>query len=244
MHTVRAANAGLSAPPCTCVCTAPHNPSQMNTSVATSLPERLRLETRDLHAAAERSGAMAALLHGALELPRYRALLRNLLVIYVAMELALDACQTQPQVAPLRMPPLFRSTALQQDLHALREPADEAQAPALAATTEYAQRLARLGSVASPALAAHAYVRYLGDLHGGQALKRVVARSYALANGATQFYEFGSDVDVAEHRRVFRQALAALPATGEEADLIVAEARWAFEQHRLMFEQLMQPAPV
>jgi heme oxygenase (biliverdin-producing, ferredoxin) len=216
----------------------------MNTSLATPLPERLRLETRDLHAAAERSGAMAALLHGALELPRYRALLRNLLVIYVAMELALDACQSQPQVAPLRMPALFRSTALQQDLHALSEPAGEAQTPVLAATEAYAQRLAQLASEASPALAAHAYVRYLGDLHGGQALKRVVARSYALDDAATQFYEFGSEADVAEHRRVFRQALAALPATGEQADLIVAEARWAFEQHRLMFEQLMHSALV
>jgi heme oxygenase (biliverdin-producing, ferredoxin) len=214
------------------------------TALLTPLPERLRLETRDLHAAAERSGAMGALLHGALDLPRYRALLRNLLVIYVAMELALDACQAQPHVAPLRMPALFRSAALQQDLRALSEPTGETQAPVLAATTAYAQRLAHLASTGSPALAAHAYVRYLGDLHGGQALKRVVARSYALDDAATQFYEFGTEADVAEHRRVFRQALAALPATGEEADLIVAEARWAFEQHRLMFEQLMLPTPV
>jgi heme oxygenase (biliverdin-producing, ferredoxin) len=126
----------------------------------------------------------------------------------------------------------------------LREPATEAQAPALAATRAYAQRLAQLAGAGSPALAAHAYVRYLGDLHGGQALKRVVARTYAMADGATQFYEFGSEAAVAEHRRRFRQALATLPAHGAQADLIVAEARWAFEQHRLMFEQLMQPVLV
>jgi heme oxygenase (biliverdin-producing, ferredoxin) len=204
-----------------------------------ALPERLRLETRDLHAAAERSGAMGALLHGALDLPRYRALLRNLLVIYVALELALDACQASPQVAPLRMPALYRATALQQHLHALGEPTASAPTQTADAAAGCAQRLAALAQTDSPALAAHAYVRYLGDLHGGQALKRVVARAYALGESGTQFYEFGSGADILAHRQSFRAALLALPATPEQSDLIVAEARWAFEQHRLLFEQLM-----
>jgi heme oxygenase (biliverdin-producing, ferredoxin) len=209
-------------------------------ALAASLPERLRLETRDLHAAAERSGAMGALLRGALDLPRYRALLRNLLVIYVALELALDAAQANPQVAPLRMPTLYRTAALQQDLHTLGEPQAAALALAEEAALAYAQRLANLAQNKSPALAAHAYVRYLGDLYGGQALKRVVARAYALGDAGTQFYEFGSDAQVLAHRQNFRAALSDLPTTAVQNDLIVAEARWAFEQHRRLFEQLMQ----
>jgi heme oxygenase (biliverdin-producing, ferredoxin) len=218
--------------------TAPNPAHDQATQVP--LPERLRLETRDLHAAAERSGAMAALLRGRLELPRYRALLRNLLVIYVALELALDACQASPQVAPMRMPGLYRANALQQDLVALGEPAADAALLAEDAAAAYAQRLAQLAQSGSPALVAHAYVRYLGDLHGGQALKRVVASAYALGEQGTGFYEFGSDEEVLQQRQALRAALAALPTNRDEADLIVAEARWAFEQHRLLFEQLMQ----
>ena len=50
---------------------------------------------------------------------------------------------------------------------------------------------------------------------------------------------FGDAAAVQAQRLVFREALAAVPATPAEADLIVAEARWAFEQHQRLFEQLM-----
>ena len=41
-------------------------------------------------------------------------------------------------------------------------------------------------------LAAHAYVRYLGDLAGGQALGRIARQAYALPDGAgTRFFDFG-----------------------------------------------------
>ena len=202
------------------------------------LADRLRLETRDLHAAAERAGAMAALLRGQLALPRYCALLCNLLAIYVALECALDARQTDPHVAPVHLPQLYRSAALASDLAVLRvrgvaEPALED------AAATYAQRLAQLAQAGSPALVAHAYVRYLGDLYGGQTLKRVVTKAYGLGADSTQFYEFGDAAAVQAQRLAFREALAAVPATSADADLIVAEARWAFEQHQRLFEQLM-----
>ena len=56
-------------------------------------------------------------------------------------------------------------------------------------------------SAASPALSrdepallvSHAYVRYLGDLNGGQVLQRVVTGNAGLGSGiGTRFYEFGS----------------------------------------------------
>jgi heme oxygenase len=200
------------------------------------LPERLRLETRDLHAAAERSGVMGDLLHGRLGLASYRAMLRNLHTIYDALEAALDARQADPQVAPLRMPELYRTAALASDLDALDAGGDETAVEDAAAA--YAGRLAQMARAGSPALVAHAYVRYLGDLHGGQALKRVVARTYGLGAEGTSFYEFGDDAEVLVHRAAFRAALAALPVSAADADLIVAEARWAFAQHQQLFEQL------
>ena len=217
---------------------AAHHAQQRTDLSSPLLADRLRLETRDLHAAAERAGAMAELLRGQLALPRYRALLCNLLAIYVALECALDARQTDPHVAPVHLPQLFRAAALASDLAVLRVQA-EPQPVLKDAAAAYALRLAQLAKTGSPALVAHAYVRYLGDLYGGQTLKRVVTKAYGLGEDSTQFYEFGDAAAVQAQRLAFRAALAAVPATPVEADLIVAEARWAFEQHQRLFEQLM-----
>jgi heme oxygenase len=210
--------------------------------LAALLAERLRLETRDLHAAAERSGVMGALLRGQLALPGYRAMLCNLLAIYLALEMALEARRADPLLAPLRLRELYRAQSLAHDLAALAAlgaPAGE-EAGVEPAALDYSQRLAGLAATASPALVAHAYVRYLGDLYGGQTLGRVVARAYRLGPEATRFYAFGGEAQVLSRQQAFRAALAALPATPAEADLIVAEARWGFEQHCRLFEQLAQ----
>ena len=61
--------------------------------MSTALPERLKLETRLLHGAAERSGAMAALLAGRLPRAGYVAMLRNLQALYTALEAALQAAR-------------------------------------------------------------------------------------------------------------------------------------------------------
>jgi heme oxygenase len=208
--------------------------------LTSALPERLRLETRDLHAAAERSGVMGALLQGRLPLVSYRALLVNLHTIYAALERALEAHRHDPQAGPLRMPPLYRSAALASDLNSLRPPAQTREAPVEEAAASYAQRLA---GGAPATLVAHAYVRYLGDLHGGQVLKRLVARAYGLADHGLRFYDFGSDEQVAALRQAFRAALAAVPVTPAQADACVAEARWAFVQHQRLFEQLLLRHP-
>lgn len=221
---------------------------------AVTLPERLRLETRELHAAAERSGVMGQLLRGRLPLPQYRALLANLLALYRALETALQACRADPRVAPVHLPQLFRAPALACDLAALSAvprnatataPAGPSSPPVIEdAALAYARRLAQLAQAGSPALVAHAYVRYLGDLYGGQALKRVVTRAYGVGDEGTRFYGFGTEAEVQAQRNAFRAALAAVPATPDEADLIVAEARWAFEQHRRLFEELAaRPVP-
>ena len=191
-----------------------------------TLADRLRRDTRALHQQAERSGAMAALLRGTLERARYTLLLRNLHAIYTALEAAFDV-----QPAALR-----RADALAQDLDALHGAQWRTQLPLAAATQAYAQRLQ---CTPPPPLLAHAYVRYLGDLHGGQVLQRRVAATLGVV--ATRFYDFGDSARVQALITQLRSALAALPATGAAADAIVAEACWSFAQHIRLFEEL-QPA--
>lgn len=205
----------------------------------TGLPERLKRETRDLHAEAERSGVMHDLLRGRLGVGAYCALLRNLHAIYSALEAALDQAVAEPGLRHLQDPSLRRSASLAQDLdhlHAGRWQDDFALEPATAA---YIERLRSLAIDAPRRLAAHAYVRYLGDLHGGQVLQKVVMQRFGLAGGdGTRFYEFGPPTEVERLRQDFRAGLARVPASAAHAEEIVAEARWAFGMHKTLFVEL------
>ena len=111
--------------------------------VATSaaLPERLRLETRTLHAATERSGAMAALLAGRLPRAGYVAMLRNLHALYVALESALLAHAGAVAVAALQAGSLGRAAPLADDLATLHGPAWADELPVTAAALHYVARL-------------------------------------------------------------------------------------------------------
>lgn len=58
----------------------------------------------------------------------------------------------------------------------------------------YVQRIQELGDSSDPApLLAHSYVRYLGDLSGGQTVRYVVAKAYDLdetAGSGISYYAF------------------------------------------------------
>lgn len=198
------------------------------------LPERLRLATRQLHTEAERSGAMAALVQGRLPHAGYQRLLAELHRLYGALEAALDANAAQPWLAGVWAGPLRRTAALARDLGPAA--AATTSAPACDATAAYVQRVRQLGDAGDPALLAHVYTRYLGDLHGGQILHALVHRRYP--GQTTSFYDFGGAEAVAALRHALRDALAAAPLTAPEADRVVAEACWSFEQHRRLFEAL------
>jgi heme oxygenase len=214
----------------------PPKPLSPRTAALTpDLPRRLREGTHDLHTRAERSGAMAALLAGRLPRARYAALLRSLHLVYAALEQGLEAHAGAPWLRGLDRVALRRSEALEADLAALCAPAEPAvQAPAPA--HEYAARLQALAGDTPLLLLAHVYTRYLGDLHGGQILQRLVARQYP--GSGTRFYDFGPDARVQALRQGLRGALAAAPLQPGDADRLVAEARWSFEQHVRLFEAL------
>jgi heme oxygenase len=214
-----------------------------NRHVITSLAQRLRTETRDLHTEVERSPLMHALLRGELKLGAYCMLLRNFHAIYVALEAALTRHATEASLVPLCIPALFRSDALARDLSDLYGAAWERTIVLQPATGMYVAQLKHLQETDPALLLAHAYVRYLGDLSGGQLLKRIVAKNLGLAAGSgtgtgTAFYDFG-DADTTQGLiRQFRAGLENIPVDQTRIDAIVAEAKRAFELHRSLFQQL------
>jgi heme oxygenase len=209
--------------------TAPHIP----------LVERLKSGTAAMHRRVERSAFMSRLLHGEIERESYIGLLHNLRAVYGALEAALLRQSADPAVAPLVLPELFRCRALDLDIQVLAGAQVGFKPPLLPATLHYVQRLNELAITAPALLAAHAYVRYLGDLNGGQALRRIVARGLCLQGGTgTMFYDFGDDAGVRQLIGRFRHGLGAVEARAPDLEAIVAEAVSAFEQHEAIFEQL------
>ncbi len=176
---------------------------------------------------------MVRLLRGRMSRAAYATLLHNLRAIYAALEPALVRHKSHPALVGLDLPALARSTALEQDLATL---GGATGAPVAASTVRYVERLAGLDSGRPELLLAHAYVRYLGDLSGGQLLSGIVARSPELAGVGTAFYDFGDAATANALADGFRAGLVAAEVDAEDA--VVEEAKRAFEWHRELFDEL------
>jgi heme oxygenase len=200
-----------------------------------TLSTQLRQGSQDLHKVAERSGLMADLLRGRLARSDYTLMLLNLQAIYLALEQGL----AQASVAlKMEFAPLFRAEAIARDL-AFLTPAPHMQL--CPATRAYVQRLAFLSASGSPLLLAHAYVRYLGDLHGGQMLRRCVSRVLkSERHEGLSFYDFGTPERVAQLIADFRTGLDAMTYEPELADALMHEVRLGYSMHIDLFAQLHQ----
>ena len=206
--------------------------------MAVELAARLKAETHTLHRQVERSTFMAELLGGRLGKAAYVLMLRNLEPIYFELEAGLLRHAANAQVRPVFHPPLFRLQALHRDLGRLHGEFWGDELELVNGCTAYVARLRHLIEFEPELLAAHAYVRYLGDLSGGQMVANIVARSLGLrgnegGNWGTDFYDFGGTDEVLRLSQAFRSGLAVLTAEG-----IVAEAKLAFEMHGRLFVDL------
>ena len=203
-----------------------------------SLASRLRQETRQNHVEAERSGIMRRLLTRTLDLGTYVALLRNLLPIYEALEEEMVRHQADQVVAPFHHPGLARAKALEADLQQLGGP-DWRSLPVIPEALAYVDQIHGAARKDPALLVAHGYVRYLGDLSGGQILQKIVAETFELVAGSgVGFYEFPDlgDLDAFKHR--YRAALDALSPSPALADSIVREAIGGFEANTRLFAGL------
>lgn len=151
----------------------------------------LREATREEHTAAETRGFITRLMGGELEEGDYWRLMAQYLPVYQALEEAIDAAAAQDELAAaFHDPRLARVGAIRRDL-AARFGQDAEIDPPLPITAQYARRI-REAEV--PQLLAHHYLRYLGDLSGGQAIGALVARHYGVPREQLAMWDF-SDID-------------------------------------------------
>jgi len=208
-----------------------------------TLSKRLRDETQDLHTIAERSGIMRPLLRGTLVASEYALLLRNLFDIYGALEGGMSAHARHPSLTPFANPGLRRASRLRRDLEAIAG-SDWPALEVTATTRRYVERLVELADRDPQLLLAHAYVRYLGDLSGGQHIARIVRRLLAPRfDTAVEFYDFPDLGDLDAFKGTVRQALDSLPLSDDVVAEMVGEARRGFAMHATLFTELADSLP-
>lgn len=206
----------------------------MTSTAPQPLSTAIRDATASAHEQAENSAFMSRLLAGELSAEAYTALTGQLLLIYRALEAAVAAHRSEPELAPLADPRLEGRARLAADWDALTGGAEAPQP--LPATRAYVDRLAGLDAVG---LAAHHYTRYLGDLSGGQIVATWVGRHYRIDAGRS-FYDFSDLGKLKPYKDNYRAALDALPLSPSQRESLLAEAQFAFASNRAVFEDLGQ----
>jgi heme oxygenase (biliverdin-producing, ferredoxin) len=212
-------------------------PQEMN-QPHTPLSHRLRSETKEAHTTAERSGIMREVLRGTVSRDAYRALLVNLRALYNALETQVDANRHHEALSGVNWDALKRTAALDHDIIAFSGHAPSTL-PLEPSTHVYVQHLALLGAQSPPLLFPHAYLRYLGDLYGGQIMKRILSETFPeYAHHGFAFYTFDALGDADTFKASFRGAIDLLPAHNTDPDQMVAEAQRGYELHAAIFTEL------
>jgi heme oxygenase len=203
----------------------------------------LREATAAAHGDAERHAFVRQLFGSAPSRSAYARYLAGLVEIYAALEDALAA--RREEAGFLADDRLGRREAISSDLRELEASLGLTAVPAPAAATAYA---ARIRDVAHdlPRLAAHAYVRYLGDLAGGQMMGKKVQAAFGEAPSGEAFdvsrmYRFEGFSSVRDASGQVRAELARLGAEGAARDAMVEEAVRGFALTTTVFAEIMQP---
>lgn len=204
--------------------------------MCSDLANQLREGTKHSHTLAENTAYMKCFLKGIVEKEPFRKLLGNLYFVYSTLEEELLRHRNHPVIGLIYFPELNRIANLEQDLaYYYGENWQEQISPSEAGKI-YVARIKEVANSNPALLVAHAYVRYMGDLSGGQALKNIVRSALSLPEDhGTKFYEFDAFSSV-EARKTFkmtyRDTLNSLPVDNDLAEKIVAEANQAFSLNR------------
>lgn len=179
------------------------------------MSNNLKELTRAHHDNAERTEFADLLLSGEISPKLYQEYLHAQLQNYRALEGSVSV--------PMELEPIFRSTAIEEDLQEIEALYDlEEIEEDLQSTREYVKHIHNLSEDANnDGLIAHLYVRHFGDAHGGQIIKRNVP-------GSGLMYEF-------EDRRELITLTRTLLHDGMEE-----EAKNCFEYAERLFHELIE----
>lgn len=163
--------------------------------------------------------------------------------IYKALEEEIERNKENPVYAPLYFPEeLHRGTALEQDLAFWYGPRWQEVIPYTPAMRRYVQRLQEVGRTEPELLVAHAYTRYLGDLSGGQVLKKIAQKALELPSSGEglAFFTFPNIDSATKFKQLYRARMNSLEMTPKVRQRVIEEAKTAFLLNIQLFEELQE----
>ncbi|MFC5679552.1 heme oxygenase (biliverdin-producing) [Aeromicrobium endophyticum] len=198
-----------------------------------SLSALLRSGSQAEHTAAEGSTFMSELLAGRIDAAGYAHFLGLLRRVYEALEGTAAELAADPLASAVIDPAIERLAAIDADLdHWGRVTVDS---PAADAYVARIRESASWGGL----FVAHHYTRYLGDLSGGQAIGRIIAREFGLVDGVgTAFYAFEHVPKPKLYKDAYRARLDALPLDHAERERVLDEVKTVFSLNGGLFAEM------
>nr|YP_010726478.1 heme oxygenase [Hypnea spinella]WDY84953.1 heme oxygenase [Hypnea spinella] len=207
--------------------------------MSTNLAQKLRTGTTKSHSMAENVSFVKSFLGGVVDKKSYRKLVANLYFVYVAIEEEMEKNKEHYAVSSIYFPQLYRQSSLCKDLCYYYGSDWQKMIQPSQATKNYVNRIHEIGKVQPELLIAHAYTRYMGDLSGGQILKKIAKSAMGLSNGnGTEFYDFHDIKDESLFKKQYRDALDNVPISKNQVSQIIAEANIAFNLNMEVFQEL------
>ncbi|MFD4788469.1 heme oxygenase (biliverdin-producing) [Streptomyces sp. NPDC058459] len=200
----------------------------------------IRTAGQDRHTEAEQAPFMSGLLGGRFGVDAFTRYTGQLLFVYRALEESAGPLEGDPVAGPFLRPELRRVAELERDLRHLSGAHWRDRVTPLPATERYAARIREVAHTWPAGYVAHHYTRYLGDLSGGQVIRRTAERTWGLENkgDGVRFYVFEGIDNPAAFKRRYRERLDALPLDELEKRRVVEECRSAFALNNAVFTDL------
>ncbi|XP_019734824.1 heme oxygenase 2 [Hippocampus comes] len=205
------------------------------------LSEMLAAGTKDVHEKAENTQFVKDFLRGRIRRELFKLGAVALYYTYTAMEEEIEINKDHPHFAPLYFPSeLHRHEALARDLEYFYGPEWKREISCSPATQRYVDRIHQVGQEYPALLVAHAYTRYMGDLSGGQVLKKVAQRALKLppTGEGVEFYQFDAIDSAKAFKQLYRSRMNELELDAETKSSLVDEAVKAFQFNMEVFEEL------
>ncbi|XP_074082895.1 heme oxygenase 1 [Macrotis lagotis] len=212
-------------------------------SAPQDLSEALKEATQEVHARAENVEFLKNFQKGQVPREGFKMVMSSLYHIYLALEEEMERNKTHPAIAPVFFPEeLNRTPALEQDMEFWYGPQWRKEIPLSAATEKYVNQLHDVGHTEPELLVAHAYTRYLGDLSGGQILKRIAQKSLGLPSTGegVAFFSFPAIDNATKFKQLYRSRMNAIGMSPATKKKVVEEAQTSFLLNIEMFEELQE----
>lgn len=201
--------------------------------------QALRERTWSGHGESEGASFMSDLMTGTGTRDDYIALVAQHFFVYEALEAAGVAFAGDAIAAPFLSEQLNRLPALKADLSFLLGEEWHARISPLATTERYVRRIHEIVTEHwAGGFVAHHYTRYLGDLSGGQVIRRIMQRRFGFETNGVGFYLFDQIASPKEFKETYREQLDAAGWNAVEGERVIDEVLAAYRLNTELFDDL------